>query len=385
MKMLSKKYLRVIVFCHLLNVHSGSPRVLRSTLRALDGESDGLLYIGSQGRGDLEKAGVPTRRYWYHRSKFRLVTLFTYFVSQLALYRALARARDIPPDAVVFVNTLLPVAAMLWGRWTGRRVIVHVHEVTITPGLLRRFLTGCAARCADRLLYVSHDHLSRLPIMGPPAEIVYNPVDPALRARADTAPAYVPRRSGAFEVLMLASLRGYKGIEEFMALADALRARDDIRFTLVLNAGPLEVAAFSARHPDASNVTLHPRTDNPAAFYATADLLLNLSRPDQWIETFGLTLVEAMTFGLPVIAPPVGGPIEIITDGREGFCIDSRNAAALQSAVCALADDADRARAMSQAARHRAADFTFDAYARQLRRVLDEVCATTMSKVSPPP
>jgi len=365
----------MIVFCHLLNDHSGSPTVLRATLRALNAKRDGRLYVGSHGRGVLEEAGVTTRRYWYRRSRYRLVTLFTYFASQLALYRALARARDIPDDAVVFVNTLLPIGAMLWGRRSGRRVVVHVHEVSISPTPLRRLLTACAARCADQLIYVSHDHLRRLPIAGPPTEIVINPVDPTLSSRAATAPAYAPRRSGAFEVLMLASLRGYKGIEEFMTLASALRDRNDIRFTLVLNAESREVEALAARHSDAHNVTLHARTDDPAAFYATADLLLNLSRIDQWIETFGLTLVEAMTFGLPVIAPPVGGPAEVVTHGKEGLCIDSLDAAALEAAVRSLADDPNGALRMSQAARQRAADFTFDTYAEQLRGVIDDLCA----------
>src|SRR5690606_24022682 len=160
--------------------------------------------------------------------------------------------------------------------------------------------------------------------------------------QAAALPAYAPRRSGAFEVLMLASLRGYKGVDEFMALAYALRPRKDIHFTLVLNADTTEVADFATRHPDAMNITVHPRTDDPAVFYASADLVLNRSRVDQCIETFGLTLVEAMIFGVPVIAPPVGGPAEIITDGREGFLIDSRDGAALRCAVCELADNPAR-------------------------------------------
>ena len=357
----------MIVFCHLLNDRSGSPTVLRATLDALDARDGGLLFVGSQGRGVLEEADVPTRRYWYRRNRHRIVTLFTYFASQAALYRALERSRDIPRDATVFVNTLLPFAAMLWGRRTGRRVLVHVHEVSITPGPLRRFLTGCAGRSADLLLYVSNDHRARLPIAGPPARIVPNPVSPALAARADE---HVARQDGPFRVLMLASLRGYKGIEEFMALAATLRDRADIAFDLVLNAELDEVASFAARHAEAANVTIHPRTDDPARFYARADMVLNLSRVDQWIETFGLTLAEAMSFGIPVIAPPVGGPAEIVTHGVEGYCIDSRDSAALREAIVALADDPETHADLSRAARARARDFTFDAYAAALREAL---------------
>lgn len=359
----------MIIFCHLLNDRSGSPTVLRSTLDALDAREQGLLFVGSQGRGVLEEAEVPTRRYWYRRSRYRLITLFTFFASQMALYRALSRATDIPGDAVVFVNTLLPFAAMLWGRRTGRRVIVHVHEVSITPGPLRRFLTSCAGRFADLLLYVSNDHRARLPIEGPPVLVVPNPVGAALVVRAE---AHAPRQDRQqFRILMLASLRGYKGIEEFMVLAKGVLNRTDISFDLVLNAEADDVAAFARRHSDAANVTIHPRTDDPALFYGRTDLVLNLSRVDEWIETFGLTLVEAMTFGLPVIAPPVGGPVEIVTHGTDGYCIDSRDGAALREAVLKLADDPQTYNAMARAARKRAQDFSFDAYAAALRAALN--------------
>ena len=359
----------MIIFCHLLNDRSGSPTVLRSTLDALEAREQGLLFVGSQGRGVLEEAGVPARRYWYRRSRYRLITLFTFFASQVALYRTLARATEIPGDAVVFVNTLLPFAAMLWGRRTGRRVIVHVHEVSITPGPLRRLLTSCARRSADLLLYVSNDHRARLPIEGPPALILPNPVGAALVARAEAHAPCQDRQQ--FRVLMLASLRGYKGIGEFMTLAEGLRKRTDISFDLVLNAEADDVAAFARRHSDAANVTIHPRTNDPAQFYSNADLVLNLSRVDEWIETFGLTLIEAMTFGLPVIAPPVGGPVEIVTHGTDGYCIDSRDSEALCEAVLKLADDPETYEAMARAARKRAQDFSFEAYAAALRAALN--------------
>lgn len=147
-------------------------------IQALSGSKKGILFIGSQGRGALEGAGVPIRRYWYRRSRYRIVTFFTFLASQIVLYRALARSREIPRDATVFVNTLLPFAAMLWGRRMGRRVVVHVHEASITPEPLLRFLTSCARHSADLLLYVSNDHRARLPIEGPLARIVPNPVNP---------------------------------------------------------------------------------------------------------------------------------------------------------------------------------------------------------------
>lgn len=357
----------MIVFCHLLNDRSGSPTVLRATLGALNARKGGLLFVGSQGRGVLDEAGVMTRRYWYRRSRHRIVTLFTYFASQVALYFALARSRDIPRDATVYVNTLLPFSAMIWGRVTGRRVVVHVHEASITPGPLHCFLTSCARYSADLLLYVSNDHRARLPIEGPLSLVVPNPISPALAARVSQRPA---RKDGLFRILMLTSLRGYKGVDEFMAVASTLRNRTDISFDLVLNAEPDEASAFAACHGGAGNVTIHPRTNDPANFYDQADLVLNLTRVDQCVETFGLTIIEAMSFGIPVITPPVGGPTEIVTHGVEGYCIDSRDLATLRDAVLSLVDDPETYTAMARAARARAQCFTFEAYAEAIKEAL---------------
>ena len=108
------------------------------------------------------------------------------------------------------------------------------------------------------------------------------------------------------------------------------------------------------------NVAIHARTADPASFYEAADLLLNLPRVDLWMKNFGMTLVEAMAFGLPVIAPPVGGPVEIVTHGRDGWLMDSQDDA-LKAAVARLADDPELRLRMGAAASDRARDFSFRA------------------------
>jgi glycosyltransferase involved in cell wall biosynthesis len=360
---------KFFIFCHLLNDYSGSPVVLKSTLKALHAVESGVLYVGSQGHGTLDESNVPTRRYWYRRSRHRIVTFFTYISSQIALYYSLNRARDISPDAVVFVNTLMPFGAMFWGKWTGRSVIVHVHESSIRPAPLCWLLTHIAGWCAKLLLYVSNDNYARLPIAGPEVCVLPNPINQNIAERASE---HLPVQTGTFIVLMLASPRAYKGVEEFMLLAKALRERVDIAFELVLNADSDELSDFIDRHSDATNVSIHTSTDDPSSFYARANLVLNLSRVDQVKETFGLTLVESMAFGVPVISPPVGGPTEVVTHGVEGYCIDSRDILALKAAVMSLVDDNDTYVKMSLAAKRRADDFSFSVYSAALR---DALCA----------
>lgn len=357
----------MIIFVHLLNDRSGSPRILCSAMAALARNGEGSrLFVGSDGPGCLDEAGLPITRYWYRRTPYRLLTLFTYLFSQVCLLVRLFRTRDINRDALIYVNTLLPFGAALYGWMTGRSVIYHLHEISVSPVPLKWFLTTIARHTARRLIYVSDFHRSCLPIPSVPARTVYNTLDQVFLARAG-ASRYHHRREGYFNVLMLASLRDYKGVPEFLALADRLSVHPDIRFNLVVNDDEAALRRYFATTTVPSNITIHPCTANPAAHYAQASLVVNLSRPDQWVETFGLTLLEAMAFGVPVIAPPVGGPTEIVAHGVEGYLVDSRDAEALFQAVINLYENKTLCQQMSERCRTRAAMFSADLFRDAIR------------------
>jgi glycosyltransferase involved in cell wall biosynthesis len=60
-------------------------------------------------------------------------------------------------------------------------------------------------------------------------------------------------------------------------------------------------------------------------FYNQASVVLNLSDKTQFVETFGLTALEAMSAGLPVIVPTEGGIAEMVENGVNGYKIDVQN------------------------------------------------------------
>jgi glycosyltransferase involved in cell wall biosynthesis len=63
-------------------------------------------------------------------------------------------------------------------------------------------------------------------------------------------------------------------------------------------------------------------------------------------EPFGIVLLEAGVFSLPVIATRVGGVPEIIRDKKDGILVDGSDSAQLAEAIRAVMDAPDRAAAL---------------------------------------
>ena len=70
-------------------------------------------------------------------------------------------------------------------------------------------------------------------------------------------------------------------------------------------------------------------------------------------ETFGQTIQEAAASGLPVVAPAVGGPVDLVHDGVTGYLVPPADSGALTAATRRLAADPLRRAAMGRAARQR--------------------------------
>jgi glycosyltransferase involved in cell wall biosynthesis len=73
-------------------------------------------------------------------------------------------------------------------------------------------------------------------------------------------------------------------------------------------------------------------------------------------EAFGLAFLEAMAFGLPIVAPRLEAIPEIVSDGETGILVPPGNVDALSRAVGELLGDTVRARLMGAAGRARVAE-----------------------------
>ena len=336
---------------HLLNDYSGSPKVLRQVLEGYAASGyDVSLNTSCATTGflsDIPGVRVTDNRYRFVSSlPYRLgLLLFSQLYGLVACWAAVGRGD------VVYVNTLLPFGAAILGRLRGARVLYHLHETSVNPWLFKQFLLLWVKCCATEVIYVSNFLAEREPV-AKPRHIIWNALPQEFVERVAQ---HGEAERTVEQVLMIASLKVYKGVDEYVALA---RYCPELRFDLVVNASPASITGFFAGHQLPVNLTVFPAQSDVHPFYRRADVVVNLSRPDEWVETFGLTALEAMAYGRPVIVPPAGGIAEIVPDGSAGYHLNGRDTMAIAETLRGLRGDSARYRRMARAAARQAARFT---------------------------
>jgi glycosyltransferase involved in cell wall biosynthesis len=196
---------------------------------------------------------------------------------------------------------------------------------------------------------------------------VYNALSPAFWVEANAHRAPSPEK----EVILVGSLKMYKGVFQFLELARRLPHRT---FRLVVNADEATVRTFFGNTELPKNLSISQGMPSVHPYYQKAAVVLNLSLPDGWVETFGLTALEGMAYGLPVIVPPVGGIAEITPHGQVGYQVDARDINALSDTLEALlSSPGEYARLSSNALEH-AKSFSPESFRANILKAFEKVC-----------
>lgn len=362
--------MRVLYVNHTAEV-SGAERSLLSLLAGLPHKMAALVAT-PRGRlaDEVQCVGQPTTRIPGTAGSLRLHPVHT----PIALGEMTAAAGFVHVAArrhradLIHANSIR--AGIVLGLARSRPAsVVHVRDC-LPPGSLATATMRLIAATATTVVANSQYTARSVRRIAPNArvEVVHNPVDltrwdPAridrIRARADLDGA------GKRSLLMgvVAQLSPWKGQDTaIQALRILCQEGIDAHLLLI---GSAKFVARSTRFDNEGYVhRLHrlvadagledrvswlgEREDVPELVRAL-DLLLLPS----WEEPFGRALIEAMALNVPVVATNVGGPPEIIADGREGYLVAPREPVAWARAIRRLAEEPERGREMGRAGRRR--------------------------------
>ncbi|NUR69299.1 MAG: glycosyltransferase [Hamadaea sp.] len=209
----------------------------------------------------------------------------------------------------------------------------------------RIVLETMVARSADRVIAQCADEVAELLRMGVRREridVVPSGVDTDVFHPAEGGPSTRPdgRPARLLSVGRLVERKGYADIVQ------TLRTLPDAE--LLIAGGPAEGDLRS--DPEAQRLV---RT---AAEYGVGDRLRLLGAVDRWrmpalyqavdvvicapaYEPFGMTPLEAMACGTPVVAYAVGGLTDSVIHGTTGLLVEPRNVAQLSESIGSLLDD----------------------------------------------
>lgn len=212
--------------------------------------------------------------------------------------------------AAVHQNTCVLDAPLRAARAAGVPAVVHVHELPASDPKLCADLGQDAAALRAALLaeacrFVVPSGAVRDWLEAAPNRVLVMPnrVDPDLAA-LPFAPATPPR------IALIGSLTARKGLADALAVARGLaRAGLAAELRLIGPPGP----DLDRLGPLPANVTHAGYAASPAAALVQADIVLSLSHV---AESFGLTVLEALSAGRPVVCYDRGTPPDLL--GRDG-------------------------------------------------------------------
>lgn len=276
------------------------------------------------------------------------------------------RGDEWTPDVVHAHFWMSGLAAIAAGRQTGVPVVQTYHAL----GTVKRRHQGAQdtspprrigyeralGRAVDRVIAQSQDEVRELVRMGVPRSrmtIVPSGVNESFSPEGPSAPR--TSRPRIITVGRLVERKGYQDLIRAMPLVP------DVECVVV--GGPPEdelpgdpqarrLRELALECGVAERVRLVgavPRDEMPY-WYRSADLLV--AAP--WYEPFGLTPLEAMACGVPVVGTAVGGLIDTVVSGRTGVLVPPRDPPALGAAVGDLLADQTRRYAYAAAALDRA-------------------------------
>jgi len=265
-------------------------------------------------------------------------------------------------------------------RLLGCRVFLHNHGASFDQwaagmGPLARGILRWSFESASGVIVLSRDWLTKLAPYAPRARwhVVPNgvPLPPRVNDVTTSPPVFLflgdwTSRKGVHDLVGAVELASRQGFAGIVRLAGFEKEPGQLK------ALEQRIAAGGCASRIRILGTL-AASEKDAALAAAHCLVL-----PSYAEGLPMAVLEAMAYGLPVIASRVGAVPEAMTDGQEGFIIAPGDVEALTDRMLRLTRNLELRRQMGAAARRRAeTEFSLDVIVDRLMRIYGEVLSAS--------
>jgi glycosyltransferase involved in cell wall biosynthesis len=310
-------------------------------------------------------SAIPTVARYVHALRSALADIRADVVHSNGIKMHLAAAAAVKPTVVPPASRRRVTAN---GRDLGRQPIVvwHAHDFLSTRPLTSRLLRLAARRTAGVVAVseaVGRDVRRLLP--GRLVAVVPNAIDvdefnpSAPPVDLDALAGLSAAAGTVVRFGLVGTYAVWKGHDVFLQAAALFAARrPDLPVRFYVIGGPIyqtaaqrsetELRLLAARPELNAKVGIVPFQSDPAGVYTALDVVVHASTLP---EPFGLTIVEGMACGRPVIVSAAGGAAELFSDGRDAVGVPPGDTGALAKAMETLAADSKFRRQLADEAR----------------------------------
>ena len=318
---------------------------------------ESLARIGDAGANG--PAGTQVGRFALAASIARAAAPATFYA------RALRREIDAVLPTVIHTNGFKMHLLGAWAAGDKTPLVWHVHDYVSSRPVMARLMRLEARRCAAAVansISVADDLRAACP--GPfDITTVYNAVDldqfkpDGAIAPLDQLAGLTPAPAGTIRVGLVATFARWKGQEVFMRGLAALPAAPAVRGYIIGDAvyrtrgsqySLAELRALAKQHGLGDRVGFTGFVTDVAAAMRALDIVVHASTEP---EPFGLSIIEAMASGKPVIASRAGGAAEIIEASGGALFHRPGDSVELKNRIVQLAGDPALRRCLGRAGR----------------------------------
>lgn len=354
-----------IIAVHLSNGPCKNSLPFRQSLEVLKDENEIHLFKGGTPAKNNPGGFSTDKEHHFH---FRwgtnkiLNSLFLLVSQTVVFFKLLFFLKK---EDTVYINTLFPFGAALAARFKKCKLVYYVHEEYNCTVHFSKLLCFIADHTANRIIFDAAYSAESYPFKKAKTTVVYNVVP--LSFSLPAADMISPNIKTPFTVSMFSSLNSGRGIYEFVRIAAKMPR---IRFILALNATAKERDLFIKQAGPASNCIIMAAPQDTIPVFEKSHLVVNLSKPKEWVESFDMSILGALSCGRPVIVPPAGGISELIDHGVEGFCLDATSETNIIMAINRLSSDIRMYNCFAAAARERSLYYSRQKFTRVILEIV---------------